>query len=98
MTKKRILFISNDARRAGAQLLLIGFLRWLKERDTTICFDILLADGGELEPDFQDLGAVYRWDKSIPLPFCDSIFITVVTSLEVQLMLRLINHVTIKIN
>lgn len=77
MTKKRILFISNDARRAGAQLLLIGFLRWLKERDTTICFDILLADGGELEPDLQDLGTVYRWDKSIPLPFCDSIFKTI---------------------
>jgi glycosyltransferase involved in cell wall biosynthesis len=50
MTKKKILFISHDANRAGSQLLLLQLLRLLKERDVPM--HLLLCNGGELEEEF----------------------------------------------
>jgi glycosyltransferase involved in cell wall biosynthesis len=49
-----ILFISHDASRSGAPILLRNFIKWLKV-NTTHEVSILLRLGGELESDFQDL-------------------------------------------
>lgn len=47
----KVLFISHDAARCGAQILLLNFLNWVKN-NSSIPFDILLKKGGELESDF----------------------------------------------
>lgn len=52
MGKGKILFISHDANRAGAQIFLLRFLRWFKA-NSTIPFQILLRDQGELESEFK---------------------------------------------
>jgi len=51
---KKVLFISHDASRTGAPMLLLNFLRWFKENADTP-FEILLGRGGELEKDFSAL-------------------------------------------
>ena len=58
----KVLFISHDAYRAGAQLLLLGFIQWFKSQ-TAEEPGILLAGEGELQPQFEALGKVYRWRK-----------------------------------
>lgn len=55
----KILFISHDASRTGAPLLLLNLLRWIKN-NTQLNFDILLLSGGELEVEFEKLGKVYK--------------------------------------
>jgi glycosyltransferase involved in cell wall biosynthesis len=57
----RILFISHDASRTGAPIILLNFLKWLKKKNSNIQFDILLLNGGELEIEFQKLTTVYYW-------------------------------------
>ena len=52
--KKEIIFISHDASRTGAPILLLNFLRWFK-KNTDIPFRIILRKGGELESDFSEL-------------------------------------------
>lgn len=52
---KKILFISHDAFRAGAQILLLHMLNWLKEHKKDIQFDTLLIDGGALQQQFMDV-------------------------------------------
>lgn len=54
---KTILFISHDASRTGAPILLLNFLRWFKE-NTDIPFQILLKKGGVLEPEFRKIAPV----------------------------------------
>lgn len=61
---KKILFISHDAYRAGAQLLLLNFLKWLKQHHYDIQFDLLLTGEGELVSEFQKLTRVYKWSNS----------------------------------
>ena len=51
---KKVLFISHDASRTGAPILLLNFLRWFKE-NAGIPFEILLGRGGELEKAFSAL-------------------------------------------
>ena len=58
----KVLFISHDAYRAGAQLLLLGFIQWFKSQ-TAEEPGILLAGDGELQPQFEALGKVYSWRK-----------------------------------
>lgn len=53
-TKRRVLFISHDASRTGAPLILINFLRWLKEQGD-IPFEILVRNGGPLMSEFSRL-------------------------------------------
>jgi glycosyltransferase involved in cell wall biosynthesis len=50
----KVLFISHDASRTGAPILLLTFLKWFKA-NTNIPFSILLRNGGELESEFADL-------------------------------------------
>jgi glycosyltransferase involved in cell wall biosynthesis len=60
----RVLFISHDAWRAGAQIVLLHFLRWLKVH-TQIPFEIILKDGiGPLRPEFEALASVAVWNDT----------------------------------
>lgn len=55
----KILFISHDASRTGAPILLRNFIEKLKVNNSEIIFDILLRRGGILESDFAKLGKTY---------------------------------------
>lgn len=59
----KVLFISHNSFRAGAQLFLLDFLKWLKEKHTEIEFEILLRDKtGSLYDDFASLAPVMVWN------------------------------------
>jgi len=64
--KKSVLFISHDAFRAGATIILINFLRWFKE-NTDIPFDVLICKRGEMEEEFEKLAPVWYLDQRIGL-------------------------------
>jgi len=51
---RKVLFISHDASRTGAPMLLLNFLRWFKA-NTDMPFEILLGRGGEFKQDFAAL-------------------------------------------
>lgn len=55
-----ILFISHDAHLAGAQILLLNLLEWLKQNHPEIKFDILLASDGMLTDKFAKVATVYH--------------------------------------
>ncbi len=59
---KHILFVSHDANRAGAQILLLRFLKLLKE-DKRFTFSILLKHGGIIENEFKEVAQTYFWNK-----------------------------------
>lgn len=56
-----VLFVSHDAFRAGATLILINFLRWFK-KNTDIPFRILICKRGELDGEFEELAPVWYLD------------------------------------
>jgi len=58
---KKILFVSHEATRTGAPMILIHLLTWIKS-NTDLKFNILLLKGGELSSDFENLSKVYHWD------------------------------------
>ncbi len=62
MSYKKVLFISHDALRTGAPIILLDFLKWFKNH-SEIPFQILLRKGGELEPEFQALAPVSVFDE-----------------------------------
>jgi glycosyltransferase involved in cell wall biosynthesis len=62
LNQRTILFVSHDAVRAGASLMLLVFLRWLKNNGN-IPFQILICGGGELEAEFEKLGRVWYLDN-----------------------------------
>lgn len=57
---KNILFVSHDANRAGAQILLLRFLKLLKNHPD-FTFSILLKEGGIIEKEFEELATAYYW-------------------------------------
>ena len=57
---KNILFVSHDANRAGAQILLLRFLRLLKENQD-FKFSILLKEGGIIENEFAEIAQIFHW-------------------------------------
>lgn len=61
---KKILFISHDAHLAGAQILLLNLLKWIKKYHSQVEFDVLLAGEGVLTADFEKLTNVFK----MPLP------------------------------
>jgi glycosyltransferase involved in cell wall biosynthesis len=61
---RRILFISHDARPHGAQILLLHFLRWFK-KNTSIPFDVLLKEGGQLIGEFEGVSPVMLWNEGV---------------------------------
>ena len=56
--KKKVLFISHDANRAGSQLLLLQLLKHLRKRGVPM--HLLLCNGGELEGDFEKIVSITR--------------------------------------
>jgi len=59
---KKVLFISHNAERMGAQIALLHFLRWFAEHGG-IPFEILLKRDGPLRPDFEALAPVAVWGE-----------------------------------
>lgn len=55
MSHARILFISHDASRTGAPILLLNLMRWIRQH-TSWDLDVLLPCGGELQGEFDKLG------------------------------------------
>lgn len=62
LSDKKVLFVSHDASRSGAPILLLHLLEWIK-KNQLIEFDILLKAGGDLESDFLRLGDVFVLEK-----------------------------------
>jgi glycosyltransferase involved in cell wall biosynthesis len=60
-----ILFVSHDAHRAGAQLLLLNLLKWFKE-NTKSRFAVLLKNGGELFDQFSSIAPTDVWNLHHP--------------------------------
>lgn len=60
----KALFVSHDASRTGAPLLLLAFLRWIRA-ETDVDFRIVLRDGGDLERDFAAVAPCLnlRWNQ-----------------------------------
>src|SRR5438105_14205391 len=63
-TKKTVLFISHDASRTGATIILINFLRWFKQ-NADIPFQVLICKRGELEDQFEALAPVWYLDTEL---------------------------------
>lgn len=59
---KKLLFISHDATRTGAPILLLNLLRWLKT-NTDISITILLKDSGVLKKEFEEIGDTHIWNN-----------------------------------
>lgn len=57
--KIRLLAVSHDAFRAGAQIILLNFLRWIREREYAEV-GVVLRDGGALEEEFKSVGQVWK--------------------------------------
>ncbi|MBJ6141843.1 glycosyltransferase family 4 protein [Hymenobacter sp. BT559] len=55
-----VVFISHDANRTGAPIVLLHLLRWLKKQQV-FTFSIILLRGGELESEFQSIAPTYVW-------------------------------------
>jgi len=53
----RILFVSHDASRSGAPILMLNFLRWI-DSNTDLDFEVLIRTDGELRKDFEALAPV----------------------------------------
>lgn len=62
---KKILFISHDATRTGAPLIVLELLKWLnKNVGNSIQIDVLLVHGGTLEEDFKkESSNVYSYSE-----------------------------------
>lgn len=56
-----ILFISHEASRTGAPLLLLAFLRWLRQ-NTSLQFRVLLSSNGPLAKEFEAIAEVDYFD------------------------------------
>ena len=64
----KILFISHDANRAGAQLLLLELITYFKN-NSNLELEILLKNDGELYKQFKEIAPTYRWKlKSTTIP------------------------------
>jgi hypothetical protein len=66
MNRNKVLFISHDATRTGAPIILLHLLKWIR-KNTDISIEILLKDGGPMENDFRSVGPtnVLNWSNSI---------------------------------
>lgn len=67
--QRQVLFISHDAGRTGAPIILLDFLKWFKT-NSRVPFQVLLKRSGELESEFRSLAPVDRfrglWDGNGP--------------------------------
>ncbi|PKQ46713.1 glycosyltransferase family 4 protein [Confluentibacter flavum] len=51
----KILFITHDASRSGAPMMLLFLMQWLRKHVPDISFDMLYVHGGVMEPEFNGL-------------------------------------------
>ena len=65
--RKKILFISHDASRTGAPIVLLNLLKWLNE-NSEIQTHILLKSGGPLVDEFRSIGKTYLWQTPAVKP------------------------------
>jgi glycosyltransferase involved in cell wall biosynthesis len=68
MTRRPVLFVSHDASRTGAPILLLHFLRWLKN-NSELPFRVLLREGGPLTSEFKAVAQVTLltdWKAGVP--------------------------------
>jgi glycosyltransferase involved in cell wall biosynthesis len=63
--KKKILFVSHEASRTGAPIVLLHLLRWLKA-NTSLEFVILVKWPGELLSEFEAVGPTYTFQFPYP--------------------------------
>lgn len=59
-----LLFVSHDATRTGAPIVLLRFLDWMKRKVPTLPFRIILRRDGALRPDFEALAPTQVWPGS----------------------------------
>lgn len=62
-TERGVLFVGHTARRHGAPIALLHFLRWYREHGNRP-FSLLLDEGGDLLKDYSETGAVLAADSS----------------------------------
>ena len=62
---KKIVFISHQASRTGAPIVLLHLLRWLKQH-TSFHLTIVLGEGGELESEFRQVAETHVWQLHAP--------------------------------
>ncbi len=81
MDGKKVLFIGHDASRTGAPLLLLHFLKWLRQ-ETRFEFELLLQRGGDLADEYRQVAPTRILHGNVlpPLP----------SSLRVRIRRRLI--------
>ncbi|HLM01518.1 MAG TPA: glycosyltransferase family 4 protein [Pyrinomonadaceae bacterium] len=66
---KRILFIGHEASRSGAPMILLHFLEWLKENDSSFEADLLLLQpGGDLEDEYRKVINTYVLPRKAEKP------------------------------
>ncbi len=58
----KILFVSHDANRAGAQLFLLNIMKYLKQKGVDM--HLLLLGGGVLENEFAEICPIFFWPNS----------------------------------
>jgi glycosyltransferase involved in cell wall biosynthesis len=64
---KKVLFIGYNASRSGAPLLLLHFMKWLRQ-NSTIEFELLLKSGGELLQEFSKVCPTRCLNELAPKP------------------------------
>jgi glycosyltransferase involved in cell wall biosynthesis len=64
---KKILFVSHEATRTGAPMVLLHLLRWLR-RETKQEFELLLVKGGPLKPEFEKVAKLHTPETLAELP------------------------------
>ncbi|HVX25468.1 MAG TPA: glycosyltransferase family 4 protein [Parafilimonas sp.] len=68
MNNSKILFVSHEATRTGAPIVLLTLLRWLKT-NTNIEITILLKQSGELHKEFAEIGETFCWSTGVHRSF-----------------------------
>ena len=82
--RKKILFITPAAKRDGANIFLLRFLRWLKA-ETSIPFCTIYNHGGDLENEFRKLSEAYQYSLCWqPANFLERRFHGLLRRLEVK--------------
>lgn len=56
---KRILFISHEASRTGAPMVVVHFIRWLRAHHPSVTVDVLSLKGGPLDAEFREVAHRY---------------------------------------
>jgi glycosyltransferase involved in cell wall biosynthesis len=69
---KRILFVSHDATRTGAPIVLLHLLRWLKA-NTDYDIHILLLANGPMVNEFSEVSTTYLWEKDWKISFSSKV-------------------------